>query len=294
MKTAYLTAIMLAVVQNQHELNKRQHPDWINTTRNYGFAVAKECMELADHTNWNWYGKHSSDFERSLTPQQLLDIHVELSDIFHFGVSQMIRTAARASFGGSFEFDPESVALEDAALSLRQAYLEDNRRTAQSRRVASCNKESYQAEKLERLSMTATAQVRIREQAVELGNIAVTNKYFNVAKFIELCDSCGLSFDSLLALYFGKSELNKFRWANGYGDGTYAKTWTLNGVSQEDNLFMASNALNVETLDIAYDPEAAEQPILQLIAQGSFQAAIQARFAAIYHATTGKAPVTPK
>ena len=51
------------------------------------------------------------------------------------------------------------------------------------------------------------------------------------------CMSCiDMHFDELRQLYLGKSILNKFRWNNGYNDGTYVKVWD----GLEDNEYLTS------------------------------------------------------
>ncbi len=53
-------------------------------------------------------------------------------------------------------------------------------------------------------------------------------------QFFKACDSVGLGFDELYALYIGKNALNQFRQEHGYKEGTYKKIW--NG--KEDNAVM--------------------------------------------------------
>ena len=48
--------------------------------------------------------------------------------------------------------------------------------------------------------------------------------------------SIDMSFSELRQLYLGKSILNKFRWNNGYNDGTYIKVWD----GLEDNEYLTS------------------------------------------------------
>ena len=52
--------------------------------------------------------------------------------------------------------------------------------------------------------------------------------------FAQACLSLGMDWQELRGLYLGKGILNKFRWANGYDDGTYVKVW--NGL--EDNEYL--------------------------------------------------------
>ena len=49
-------------------------------------------------------------------------------------------------------------------------------------------------------------------------------------------DSIDMNFAELRSLYLGKAILNKFRWRNGYNDGTYIKVWD----GLEDNEYLTS------------------------------------------------------
>lgn len=54
-----------------------------------------------------------------------------------------------------------------------------------------------------------------------------------VEAFVATLNIIGLSFDDLFRLYVGKAELNRIRWANGYGT-TYSKDW----LGEEDNQYL--------------------------------------------------------
>ena len=54
--------------------------------------------------------------------------------------------------------------------------------------------------------------------------------------FVRCMHSIDMSFEDLRNLYLGKSILNKFRWDNGYNDGTYIKVWD----DLEDNEYLTS------------------------------------------------------
>ena len=66
-------------------------------------------------------------------------------------------------------------------------------------------------------------------------------------QFFKACDSVGLGFDELYALYIGKNALNQFRQEHGYKEGTYIKIW--NG--KEDNEVMQE--LIERNPDISYE-----------------------------------------
>lgn len=68
------------------------------------------------------------------------------------------------------------------------------------------------------------------EEAV-LFFMAAEGPYEMLEAFVVLCDAVGLSFLDLYFQYVGKAALNRFRWNNGYADGTYVKIWD----GREDN-----------------------------------------------------------
>lgn len=59
--------------------------------------------------------------------------------------------------------------------------------------------------------------------------------------FNSLLHHTGLTWDKLFEIYVGKFALNKFRWDNGYAEGSYEKSWLIPDVSlmyQEDNWYL--------------------------------------------------------
>jgi dimeric dUTPase (all-alpha-NTP-PPase superfamily) len=73
--------------------------------------------------------------------------------------------------------------------------------------------------------------------------------------FATLLHHLGMSFDDLYRLYIGKAQLNKLRWANGYGT-TYLKDW----LGQEDNQYLTQL---LDTLDVN-DPDYAAKVLAGL------------------------------
>ena len=64
----------------------------------------------------------------------------------------------------------------------------------------------------------------------------ISHTYLRLAAnyFAQACLSLGMDWQELRGLYLGKGILNKFRWANGYDDGSYIKVWA--GI--EDNEYL--------------------------------------------------------
>ncbi len=70
------------MLQLQENINQCIHPEW--RTQNYPWyrAIWTECAELMDHYGWKWWKKSDSD---------LTQIHLEIVDIWHFGLSDCLQ-----------------------------------------------------------------------------------------------------------------------------------------------------------------------------------------------------------
>ncbi len=77
---------MLNTMARMQEAHNRQvHPDWRTRRYEYYRAVWVECAELLDHFGWKWWKKQAPD---------LAQVKLELVDIWHFGLSELLRADA--------------------------------------------------------------------------------------------------------------------------------------------------------------------------------------------------------
>jgi hypothetical protein len=85
LNTARLETQLKGMAALQDAYNVRVHPDW----RNQGFAFYRaiwtECAELLDHFGWKWWKHQAPD---------LAQVKLEIVDIWHFGLSELMRTNA--------------------------------------------------------------------------------------------------------------------------------------------------------------------------------------------------------
>lgn len=86
----FLRDMVLQAANNQDRLNRTLADDWAHKPWHYGKAVARETMEILDHTKWEWW-KHK-DAGAMWTGEQRRAIHMELCDILHFGLSSIIKS----------------------------------------------------------------------------------------------------------------------------------------------------------------------------------------------------------
>ena len=73
-------------MQDRH--NVEVHPDWRAQGYAYYRAIWVECAELLDHHGWKWWKQQTLDREQ---------VELEIVDIWHFGMSALIRAAGEAT-----------------------------------------------------------------------------------------------------------------------------------------------------------------------------------------------------
>ena len=75
-------AMLDTMARMQEAHNRQVHPDWRTKRYEYYRAVWIECAELLDHFGWKWWKKQAPD---------LAQVKLELVDIWHFGLSELLR-----------------------------------------------------------------------------------------------------------------------------------------------------------------------------------------------------------
>ncbi len=75
----------MAAMQDAH--NTQVHPQWRTAEFAYYRAVWVECAELLEHYGWKWWKHQQPD---------LWQVKLELVDIWHFGMSDLLRSNALA------------------------------------------------------------------------------------------------------------------------------------------------------------------------------------------------------
>ena len=73
---------LAAMAELQDALNVNVHPQWRDQGHAYYRAIWVECAELLDHYGWKWWKHQRTDLEQ---------VKLEIVDIWHFGLSQLIR-----------------------------------------------------------------------------------------------------------------------------------------------------------------------------------------------------------
>ncbi|MXZ45173.1 MAG: dUTP diphosphatase [Gammaproteobacteria bacterium] len=65
----------------QHTHNQQVHPEWHKQDYPFHRAIWTECAELLDHYGWKWWKLQEPD---------LVQVKLEIVDIWHFGLSMII------------------------------------------------------------------------------------------------------------------------------------------------------------------------------------------------------------
>ena len=158
-------------------------------------CIYLEAAELVESYPWKHWKKIDAKVDRA-------NIEVELVDIWHFVMSEVLRVNR---LNDNLPIVELAIRLEDAIGKLDAQKIEDD----------------YYAE-------IEAIEELIKKLFCHFELVDFTKSYF------ELCAKLGLSFERLYQLYIGKNILNIFRQDHGYKEGSYIKVW--NG--KEDNVVM--------------------------------------------------------
>ena len=167
------------MLELQDGINSKIRSDWRDANNTWFRAIWTECAELLDHIGWKWWKHQAPDI-----PQ----VHLELVDIFHFGLSELLQQHGTA---------------DAAATELLGVYVGYGKRTGAG-------------------FDDSAARIALVEA---FATSVLTTKRFNMAGFCEVASAVGLEEQMLYEMYVGKNVLNGFRQDHGYKAGTYIKTW---------------------------------------------------------------------
>ena len=81
MKTTSFVTCLREMMDLQHTHNQQVHPQWHKQNYPFHRAIWTECAELLDHYGWKWWKLQEPD---------LVQVKLEIVDIWHFGLSMLI------------------------------------------------------------------------------------------------------------------------------------------------------------------------------------------------------------
>ena len=169
-------------------------------------CIYLESAELVESYPW----KHWKNIDAKVDYE---NVKIELVDIWHFVMSEMLRVN---------KIEGENLSIEQ--LSQKTQAIIDS--------IDAQKEDDYYAH-------IEAVESFIKELFCNFNLDNFIKSYF------ELNAKLGLSFDELFKLYLGKNILNQFRQDNGYKEGSYKKIW--NG--KEDNVVMQDILDNNEDID---------------------------------------------
>ena len=165
----------MATMQEEHNL--QVHPQWKTQGYEYYRAIWVECAELMDHYGWKWWKHQVPDLEQA---------RLELVDIWHFGLSELIRDNQR---------------LDDALQGF----------------ASLPPKNAHGPGEVDAATFRAAIEA--------LAGQTLLNKAYPHEAFVAALAALPMSFQELFEMYIGKNVLNRFRQSHGYKDGSYQKQW---------------------------------------------------------------------
>lgn len=231
---------MLAI---QDELNSSKNPNWRQSQHNYEDAIMIETAEMFDQMNWKWWKENPN-------PVDWNQVKLELVDVWHFTLCRMIVQygVEEASFELAGFFADHDSAVEEA-------YLDQVSGNA----ITDCDAPIISQEEVKD-SIRGLMESVMQDNVYEVQGHRALRSLAYLYDITEVMKSLYMTVDELYKLYIGKVELNRLRWAKGYGT-TYVKTWfgkednvrlieIMNGLDANDSMFRFK--LRAE-LEVAYD-----------------------------------------
>ncbi len=197
-------------LQNKLNINTNGE-EWINGVTkdnrkiDWFRCIYMEAAEAIDSLNW----KHWKDINK---PDDMDNAKIEIVDIWHFVMSQLIKEAR----------GKEQKAIKRFTINRRDIFFPKMKEDPQNL-----------IKSLEALMLSA-----LRKD---------TNKIIeNYILIVEHPQYQELwNFQEVYALYIGKNCLNQFRQDNGYKEGTYKKLWN----DKEDNVYMQNYIRDTKDFD---------------------------------------------
>ena len=176
MDLAQAQAMVATMADMQEHHNRNVHPLWRDQDYAYYRAVWVECAELLDHFGWKWWKLQRPDLDQ---------VKLEIVDIWHFGLSDLMRGGALD--GSVAEMLHATASAPDGA--------------------PSAGGEAF------------------RLAVEELAASTLGGRRFAMEPFVAVLSSLPLPLDELFRMYVGKNVLNNFRQEHGYKTGQYRKLW---------------------------------------------------------------------
>lgn len=215
---ARIKGLFKEMVKSQYELNNLLHPSWKASLKpeDWNRAIIVELVEAYESTAYKWWKKEEVDTK---------NIIVECIDILHFDISYMM---------AKMEYDITEESIDTISYWV-SSYLKYDGLVDWFRDIKD----------IQNYIQRAIFEYSRREFEAD-GN--GEKRYTNILKIFGILHFLGEDFDSIYRTYIVKNTLNKFRYYNGYQDGSYKKMWNKGKDKVEDNVvaFELANTLDLD------------------------------------------------
>lgn len=193
----------------QSKANAAVNPAWREAGYPYLRGAFLEASEAMEHHGWKWWKKQECD---------LAQLQLELVDIWHFALSDMLLTSVGTDRGSQ----------DDDAVLAHESLVAWERGSSDS---------LVFDEKTYRFS-----DFKGVVDAIELMGAMAGVRRFSTPLFGWILKQCDMSWNDLHRQYVCKNVLNVFRQAHGYKEGSYIKIW--DGREDNEHLLEIANGLD--------------------------------------------------
>jgi hypothetical protein len=250
-----LRAKFVAMMQIQDELNCSKNVNWRLSQHNYEDAMMIETAEMFDQMNWKWWKANPN-------PVDWNQVKLELIDVWHFALCRVMVQQG----------------IDDGSLELVEIFIDHDFFVADhyDDDVNAGLIQEGDAPLIEQAVVLTS--VRDLMQGIMQDNVEEAEGLTALRNLSYLYDvagvmlALGMTVDELYQLYIGKVELNRLRWANGYGT-TYIKTW----FGKEDNIRLIElmNGLDTNAPDFRMKVRASLEESYKGVKADAFAKSIQ-------------------
>ena len=246
--TAQLS-IMLAL---QDKFNSSLNPEWMDfekqPDRDDILAIVCESGEAIEHFGFKWWKTQTPDLNQ---------VRMELVDIWHFLMSQMLRVSHSEVVGFFAHHDIGITATPSNEIQARIfSSVVLGVQNAESNHfksgLVSVEGASYTDSKKSFLYNLLKPLFEKFDPSKKISDNFVTQTFSNTLNaFFDCMNAVDMNFEDMFLWYIGKNALNVFRQRNGYKQGTYIKIWS----GREDNEYLTDYLGTLAKLDQGFDPE---------------------------------------
>jgi hypothetical protein len=223
-----LATVSQMMVDLQNKQNVIVNPLWHMADYPFMRAAWTEASEAMNHTTWEWWKNLDNNYYDAFREEKdIAEFHMELVDCLHFLISAHMQGYMREERVGVFAMSNAAQGL----LGMLDKGYEQHVDDSWVEYFAPIPAADVQG----RVDLLSSPEMTLRR--VESLVAACLNNDLRLAfgLLVEVAEHTELGLVGLIGRYFAKATLNQHRWANGYKEKTYIKSW---GGGKEDNTYL--------------------------------------------------------